>query len=404
MQKKTAVHTATIIGGITLCAIASAAMPSPVEKSHVTWSASAGLGYDSNAYLSPSVPYVDYAALPSGSNPTVVPQVQSGFFVPLEMKLGAENSPSRDIRLLGSADLDGHLFLDSDLNNANVYSLGLRAGSEFIVGRKGKIENSVYTGIFAGKHKQVYFDRDSGTDKVTSGGANLSERYSYTSTGVEAEYKHRTGRVDYGLNGKYARNDYEDPVVVSQLDHILYKVGAELGVAIARPTKLGFAYHHTVRDYSDRHSRNAQGVYSSANPLLLYTYEDIGVTLRQRVSTDWVLHVDYDRTQRADDYVAYNDYNQNKYGARVLYANGRFKGRLALEHWTRDYPNAFAFDEAALGTKKTYDGNTAKLKAEWEQTKHISLWGEAVYRAQNSTDLRYEYDRNLIMVGMSWAP
>lgn len=157
-----------------------------------------------------------------------------------------------------------------------------------------------------------------------------------------------------------------------------------------------------MRDYSDRHSRNALGVYSNGNPLLLYTYDDVGVTLRRRVTGNWVAHVDYNYTNRVDGYVGYNDFAQHKYGARVLYKNGRLKDRLALEHWTRDYLNAFAFDEAVPGIKKTYDGTNAKLKAEWEQTRHVSLWSEVAYHTQDSTDLRYAYDRNMAMVGVGW--
>ncbi len=383
--------------------VSAAKAPPAVEKNNVAFSVSAGLGYDSNVYLSPSAPYVDYAAIPIGSNPTIAPNVQSGFFVPLEMKFGVKGLPSRNIRLLGAADFDGHLFLDSDFNNADVYNADVKAGAEFIVGRKGKIENSIYTGIFTGLHKQVYFDRDTGIDKTTSGGTDVSARYSYTSTGAEVEYKHRTGRFDYGVDGKYAQINYEDPVVVSQLDHTYYKAGGEFGVSIASQTKLGFSYHHTVRDYSDRHSRDALGVYSNVNPLLMYSYDDFGVTLRQRLSTGLVIYIDYKNTQRIDDYVAYNDYSQDSYEARLLYSRGRFSGRLAVEHWTRDYPNAFAFDSATLGVRKTYDGDKMAFKMEWQQTKHISLWSEVLYRVQNSTDLRYDYDRNQVMVGASWA-
>lgn len=410
MRTIPATHTAiAAVFGASLCAVASAAPPAvkvaPARKpvTEVVWSTSVGLGYDSNPYLSPSAAYVDYAALPNGSNPVVVPRVQSGFFVPLETKVEAAHWLNRDTRLRGSADFDGHIFVDSDLSNANAYNARLSAGPEFLLARKGQIEDSVYVGVFAGRHKKVYFDRDSGTDKTTAAGRDVSQRYSYLGTGIEAEYSRRTGAVDFGLNGRYARNDYEDPVVVSQLDHTYYKLGATLGFSVARATKLGLAYDHSVRDYSDRRSRNALGVYSNANPLLLYTYDDLGVTLRQRVAANWVAHVDYDYSQRVDGNVGYNDSTQHTYGARVLYKNGRLKGRLALERWTRDYANAFAFDEAVPGIKKTYDGTDAKLAAEWEQTKHLSLWSELAFRTQDSSDLRYAYDRNIIMVGIGWT-
>ena len=93
---------------------------------------------------------------------------------------------------------------------------------------------------------------------------------------------------------------------------------------------------------------------------------------------------------------------QNKYGARILYGTGAIKTRLVLERWTRDYPNAYAFDVATRG-EKTYNGSNLKFKADWEKSANSSLWAEVIVNIQNSTDLRYDYDRNQIMAGMSWT-
>ena len=166
---------------------------------------------------------------------------------------------------------------------------------------------------------------------------------------------------------------------------------------IARAT-----YNHAVQDFSDRHAHDASGALSSANPLLIYIYNGIGASLRNRLSADWVLYFDYDRTRRTDDYVAYNDYTQNKYSARILYGNGDIKARLALERWSRDYPNAYAFDVATQGEKK-YDGSNLKFKADWARSANSSLWTEAIFNIQNSTDLRYDYERKQVMAGMSWT-
>lgn len=368
----------------------------------ISWAASAGLGYNSNVFQAPSSPYIDYAALPLGLNPTIVPQKKTGFFIPFEIKAEAAKNHNQDIQLLGSAMASGNFYLQSNLRNANEYSIRLLGGSKFILGRKEKSENYLYVGFLLGKHKQVYVDHDSGLDKTTTlSGTDISNRYSYKNMGLETKYKHRTGAVDFGFTGQYIKYDYEDPIAVSQLDHGYYRLGGDVSLPVASKVKLELTLDHSVRDYSYRHSHDATGAYKSASPLLLYTYNTAGATLRDRISPEWLLYLDYDQSQRTDAYVGYNDYKEKKYGARLLFEHGPFKSRLALHHWNRDYPNGFAFDVAGQGAK-TYDGNDVKFKAESEQSKNASLWAELAYKVQHSTDLRYDFSGSQVMAGMSW--
>jgi len=418
MSKNTLHRSLLLMVAMTLSALAvaapkpapskNAASKTPASKSsepnagavEIKWSASSGLGYDSNAHQAPSAAYFDFSA---GKN--VTPQAKSGFFIPYAVKMEADKKTNLNNKLTGSASLDGSTY-QSGLSNANEYNLDISGGMEHVLNRKGKVENTVYVGAVVGKHKQVYVDHDSGASKASTAGqtagTDISGRYSYTSMGVEAAYKHRTGMIDYGFDGQYLINDYEDPVVVSQEDHTSLKVGADAGILVAQQTKLNFSVKHTVLDYSKRNARDSLGVLSVNNPLLLYTYDQIGVSLRHRISEQWLVYGDFDRTQRVDDNVGYNDYNQNKIGGRILFEAGRIKGRMGLHHWTRDYPNAFAFDKAGQPAK-TYSGDDLKVKAELERTKNSAYWAELVYDAQTSTDLRYDYVRSIIMAGMSWA-
>lgn len=374
-----------------------------LERTNITWSVMTGLGYDNNAYQAPRASYIDYAALPAGSNPTIIPQKKSGFFVPFEAKVDAVQNQDQDLRLLGSATASGSIYPGTTLRNANEYNMRLRGGYEYILGRKDKSENTLYVGALIGKHRQVYVDHDSGLSKITTlSGTDISDRYSYTNMGIDGEYKHRTGNIDYGFNGKYLLYDYSNPIAVSQLDHNYYSLGADVSFHIARHSTLKVSIDHALRDYANKHARNAQGSILNANPLAKYTYNAIGVSSRSRLSPEWLLYLDFDRLQRADAYVGYDDYKENRFGARVMYENGRLKTRLALHHWVRDYPNGFAFDTAAQGAKN-YSGNDLKFKAELEQTNNTALWTELVYDFQHATDLRYDYTRVQIMAGMSWA-
>lgn len=406
MRNRILFHPAVLVVALTLPAVASAASApesaaktAPVaEQGNFTWSAAAGLGYDSNVYEAPRAPYVDYAlAAPA----LVTPQAKSGFFVPYELKADMTKIRNRDSRMLASAKADGNFYLGSSLSNANEFNLGLNGGFEYVLAREGRSEDTLYVGALFENHQRVYVDHDSGLGKTTSSTLkDISALYSYIKMGVEAKYKHRVGDIEYGINGQYAINDYENPAGAPQQDHTYYTLGADTSIPVATRTDLNLSFDHSVRDYSNRHSRTLQAAFTTS--LLAYTYNTVGATLRNRISPDWLLYLDFDHSRRADNNAGYGDYRENRYGARILYGQGRLKARLALHHWGRDYPNAFAFDVAGQATK-TYSGNVLKLKAELEQTKNTALWTELVYEAQNTTDLRYDYVRKQIMAGMSWA-
>lgn len=396
----------SFIIAMTLPAMAAAATVSNADSGNIKWSASTGLGYDSNAFQAPRAPYIDYYA--GKLNPVyltqpMVPQRKSGIFIPYEIKAELAKSRGQDSRLIGSVAANGSYYLGG-LSNANEYNVRLHGGTEYVIAREGKAENTLYVGPLLGIHRQVYVDHDSGSSKTTTvSGTDISGRYNYMNYGVEARYKHKIGGIAYGFNGQYVLNDYEAVAAVAQLDHSYYSLGADASVPVTDQTKLELSYDHSARDYSNKHALDALGNYSSANnPLLSYSYNSFGATLRNQISPGWLLYLDYDHNTRADGFVGYDDYKENRYGARLLYSQGSLKTRLAFHHWGRDYPNGFAFDVPAQGAK-TYSGNVLKFKAELEQTKNAAYWAELVYKSQSTTDLRYDYVRTQIMAGMNWA-
>lgn len=383
--------------------LAHAATPSTPGSTSFNWSAETGLGFDSNAFEAPRAPYVDFAAIPLGSNPIVVPNKKSGFFVPFGIDADATQTQSENSKLLGSARVNGSIYPGGRLNEANEYNLRLRGGHEEVLQRKDKSENTLYLGVLAAKRKQIYVDHDSGLNKTTTlSGTDISNRYSYLNLGVEAEYKHKIGDVDYGLIGKFIIYDYDDPIAVSQLDHDYYRLGAEASFPVAPGSRAIVSFDHTARDYANRHSRDMQGAILNANPLAKFTYNAISGSLRHRISDPWLLYLDLDHTQRSDSYVGYDDYRETRFGGRLLYEQGLIKTRVTLHHWLRDYPRGFAFDVPGHGAKN-YSGNDLKFRTELEQTKNTAYWAELAYDAQSATDLRYDYVRTQIMGGMSWA-
>ncbi len=364
--------------------------------SGLSFSAEAGLGYDSNVYKTPGGPYVDFAQT---GNPTVNPTKKTGIFAPLEVNAGYLHPLWRTVNLITEYKFDGNFYFDSALENADEYDHSLSLGPEFALSKKGPAGGTLYTGVFAGYHKQIYYDRDDGASKV-SGTTDISDRYTYSNRGVEFAYKNELYALEYDVYGSFESRDYEDPAAVSQYDHDYSVLGAALHYKIAQPTKLTVGYGYSSRDYDERPSRDLNGSALTSNPRLEYTYHTFDVTLRQRITGDLVGYADYTRETRKDEFAGYNDYTLGRYKVRAIYTpTESLRLRLAASYWERDYKRAFAFDNPVSGEKK-YDGISLDAKAEYSQSEHLRLWAEVNYDDQNTTDKRYEYDRYQAMAGV----
>lgn len=382
-----------------LCALASGASAADYGKdakktdgrtSGLSVSVEAGLGYDSNVFLTPDNPYVDLA---QPLTPTVTPDKQTGFFVPLGLDAEYLRGMGKGTRLLSDFSFDGRIY-EPAIDNANLYDGEFTVGPEFELTK----DSALYAGIILGYHREIYYDRDDGLNKV-SGAADISEKYTYSNAGVEISYRHDLGKLEYGVSGSFEKRDYEDPVVVSQYDHDYLKLGGSVDYALAASTKVSAGYRYSVRDYNDRKARDLNGNLLTANPQLEYTYHTIDLTLRQRVNKSLVAYVDYTRQERKDEFVGYNDYGQNRYKVRAIYTpTEELRVRVAASYWDREYDRAFAFDDPA-GGKKDYSGITFDAGAEYGYSKLVSFWADLNYDSQDTNDNRYEYDRTQLIAG-----
>lgn len=370
------------------------------NKTEVALEAEIALGYDSNVYEAPGAPYIDYAA--TGGPVSITPVRHSGYFLPVGVKARYAGDAGPSANVIADYRFDQTTYLASENRNADEWTHRIKAGLEFVFGRKGKREDTLYLGPVLTKRNRTYYDHDTGLDKTTAAGDDIEERYSYDGVGFEAVLKKRTSAVQFSLYGEYESRDYDDPVTVSQYDNTRNTVGGDLEFRLAKPLEVKLRYEWSSVDYDDRHARNAQGQLFASAPLLQYTYNQYGVSLRARLSSDATAYLDYDRTNRADAYVGYNDYVKDEFGIRFIYTGiDRTRLRMKLASWTRDYPNAFAFDKAGQ-PQKTYDGIDALVTGEYRFTKAWSVWAEYRYEKQNSTDQRYDYDLYQAMAGVSW--
>jgi len=370
----------------------------------VVWSATAGLGYDSNVYLTPSAPYNDLA---QPGNPLIVPSKKSGLFVPLG--LGANYTEPSGMEF--KYRFDGQIYLNSALSNASTYDNDATLGWNMTL--DGAYANwlqgaDFYAGLLAGYHKKIYYDRDTGEAKLTrASGTNVSNRYTHFDFGGEAKLRQQIGSTEYKLDSKLAMLFYNDPIVIAPLDHLLFELDGSVRFPLGgKSTKLKLGYDFTMRDYTDRSARDLQGVQSRANGLLIYYYHTFNAQLLQKAGKHFMVFLDYWHTWRIDGALGYNSYSKNRVKLRLRYHPGRnFLFRGSVGYSRKNYPNAFAFDNPA-GGRKTYNQLDASLKVEYE---HLftgygepTLWLKGNYVKQNSSDLRYVYNQAQAIIGADW--
>ena len=372
-----------------------------VPEAYNPWSLQAeiGVGFDSNVYRTPSDPYIDFApTIPVA----ITPNVQSGFFVPLEGDIQYHGRHGKQrIGFVADYGLNANIYPGSELENATTFSHALRAGAELLLGRSGRKHNTLSVLPYIKQHQQTYSDRDDGLEKTTSvTGTDISERYSYIARGLQAELRIETPVVPFKIWAEAADLDYEDPVVVDQYDQRYTAVGAEAEIPFGKYVDLVPSLEYQIRDFEERRALDLNGNLVTGTTRE-YLYNIAGLSLRTRFSRKWTMYLDYQRTEREDTYVGYYDFSEDKFGVRLRFSNDLFSARMGLSMLNRDYPNAFAFDNTTQPSLE-YQTLEVKAKGEYKLAKQLGLWLEGKYWDQDTTDSRYIYDRYQLMLGLRW--
>jgi hypothetical protein len=101
--------------------------------------------------------------------------------------------------------------------------------------------------------------------------------------------------------------------------------------------------------------------------------------------------------------VGYDNYTKDLLKLRLHYEiNKNNKIKITLDYWKRDYPNAYAFDNDAINIQKKYDGTDLKVSSTTKLDENKAIVAEFKYVDENSTDLRYDYDRYKAFVSFQW--
>lgn len=363
-----------------------------VPSAHaLEWKGSVGLGYDSNAFRSPDVPYTD---LPAAT--VINPEVKSGFYVPAKLFVGHSPQPGG---LLWQYRFDGELYLDPDLDNANNFRHDLVAGGEWNI-KHGKGDHSRWrlTGRLT-RQREIYVDRDSGVAKLGGGGVDVSDRDTYTGTAVEGEYERSRGTLGYGLSALLETRDYEDPVAVRQNDHDITQLTGHVGVELGPATDLDFGLDYKVKAYDDRRARDLTG--AKVAETREYVYTALKTTLRHEVTRAVALKLQYRLRQLADQYVGYEDYTEHRVRAGLAFSRGAHDTELEATWLTRDYDNALAFDDIT-GGPLSYDRAAFDLSHEYQRSGGNTLFAKFKWKGVSTNDTRYEYDRYRVILGATW--
>ncbi|MEM8765899.1 MAG: tetratricopeptide repeat protein [Pseudomonadota bacterium] len=371
-------------------------------RDFLRFSFNAGYGSDSNAYRAPSASYIDLA-LPGA--PEVVPVVQSGSFIPLDADVEFRWAPHEKGHFSLRYDFDGKVFTAKELQNANAFRNRIAFGGRVHIPRENGYQ--YFRSFFAiTSLDENYYDRTDGSD-VLVGATNIADRFKRTKFGPHVYYHRERGRLGYGLSAEAFinkfNNDFDTDEDLDYLDltHEQYQLGAHLSFDVLKRTELRFSADAFRRDYTRRLAKNADGVRFNTNDNLQFDFYEGGVKLVQELGRQLDVSLGYRYAMRKDNFEGYDDYDRHSGLAELAFRARRFSAEAGVVYRSYDFPNGFAFDQAAAG-EKTLERLFGYLEARYRIRQRYHIMVSAELDAVDSTDPRAAYDRNQFAVGMSW--
>ena len=354
-------------------------------------------GTDDNVFRSPEDPYVDLA---DPNEPTVVPEVKSGAYMPISLSAKYLVNSLRFEGFYVAYRLSGRYYQDKDLDNANEYQHEASFGSEYRR-KEDDRERRVYSAFKVAQHDETYYDPDDGVARDAAG-VDIEDRMNYLRYGPELSLRQSHKRLALGMNLKAQLWNYEEQMAVPEYDHEYFFVNLFGQYRFTRSSLFRVSLEGYSRRFGDRPAFDLDGGQRAGNPGIRYDYYALELTARQRIFGSFWFGFDVQRTERIDQYVSYNDYTRDSFGVEFHWAPGdRLDIELESVYHLYDYPNAFAYHNENA-PRKTQESATARFKTEFRMTRHLSLVAEARYRETVSNDLRIQYERTQYLLGVLW--
>ncbi len=365
--------------------------------SHFSIRARVGAGIDDNVFRSPSISYVDLA---NPAQPLVTPNVQEGVFIPVSLNAKYQVNSLEHEGFFGVYRLAGRYYQDKNLSNANEYLHELGFGSEYRR-REENRENRVYSAFKIAQHQETYYDPDTGVERDV-GGVSIGDRLSYIRYGPELWMRRTIGPFSIGGRVKGQLWNYEETLAVPEYDHEYWEIGVNTQYRFTSTSLLRLTAEYYTRRFGDRPAFELDGTQPLGNPSIRYDYTEYAVEARQRITRAMWFGVGYTRTERVDQYLGYNNYFRDNYGAQIhLSIGNRFDLDATAAYRIYHYENAFAFHEVTAGGK-TLETAAGSATATFRLTDTLTLVGEYKFRDVTSNDTRIEYARSHILLGVRW--
>lgn len=356
-----------------------------------------GVGMDDNVFRSPSVAYVDLA---DPAQPLVTPNVQEGVYVPVSLHAKYQVNSLENEGFFGVYRLGGRYYQDKELSNANEYLQELGFGSEYRR-RDENRERRVYSAFKIAQHEETYYDPDTGVERDV-GGVVIGDRMSYVRYGPEFWMRETFGKFSIGGHAKGQLWNYEETLAAPEYDHEYWQIGINTQYRFTQTSLLRLKAEYYTRRFGDRPSYELDGTPLVGNPSIRYDYTEYAMEARQRITRAMWFGVAYARTERVDQYLGYNNYFRDEYGAQIHLSIGdRFDLDATASYRIYNFENAFAFHEPAAG-RKTMETSIGIVTANFQMTDTLSLVGEYKYRDVVSNDTRIEYARSQMLLGVRW--
>jgi hypothetical protein len=359
-----------------------------------------GVGMDDNVFRTPAESYID---LSDPDNPVQVdPVVQSGMFIPVSLIARYQVNAMQHEGFFGSYRFSGRYYQDEMLNNADEHFQELAFGSEYNK-REQDRSTRVYSAFKVAQHDENYYDPDDGLERNVDG-VDISDRLSYFRYGPEFWARKRYGRVTFGARAKGQLWNYEEVEIVPEYDHEYWTMGLHTDIRLSQTSLLRLTGDYYTRRYSDRPSFELDGTQPIGNPTVRYDYIEFSIEARQRVTDAFWFGIGYERTDREDRHLGYNNYVRDDYGVQLqLRLGNRFRLGTRLNYLIYNYENAFAFHEPTAG-RKTLEKAVGLVEAAYRINDSFELAGEYYYRDVQSSDARIAYARGQALLALRWSP
>ena len=359
--------------------------------------AQVGFGNDTNVFRSPSEPYIDFA---DPNLPLVTPEVKSGAFVPYHAGLKYMINSYAFEGFYGAYRVSGHHYQDREQSDADEFSQELRIGNEYLRKEDGR-KREVYSAFRISQHDETYFDPDDGLPRTVNG-VDISDRMNYIRYGPDIRFRQSYKALSFGMVGKAYLYDFESVEVVPSYDHEYFLLGAHTQYKFTSTSLLRVTVEKFSRRYSERPSFELDGTQPVGNTPLRYDYLGIALMARQRITKNMWFGFEYERVDREDRHVGYNDYKRDHYEFIYSWSPGaRFDFDLKGYYRNYIFDNAFAFHNP-VQPRKSLETARADVAMTFRMTRNLSLMLEARLDDFVSNDSRIEYDRARYSLGLHW--